>query len=324
MKNSKPRFSKIHLSLILKSCVSIFLLYYLFSTQLPNLQQIKSSLISANLYLVLFAASLHIIGFYLCSLRWHLLLRAQNAAFSIPTLALSYLVGIFFNSFLPGTMSGDVVRAMDTSGKVGSFGSSILVVFVERLTGIIALLILGGLAFLLGGHEVLGYQNIKFFIVLLTLLIFFSLFFLFHPRGYYLIEKILKYIPFFSVRGKLEKIAGALRVFSGKEKVFGLCIIISILFQANVVFHYWVIGKALGIDIHWMLYFAIIPVSILILMIPASINGIGLREQVFIFLFGNIGVSTVLAVSLAWIAFGIALFQAVIGGVVFAIRKRNS
>lgn len=318
-----PRFNKIHFSLILKSCVSIFLLYYLFSTQLPNFHQIKSSLLSANLYLVFFAASLHIIGFYLCSLRWLLLLRVQNAEFSILTLAFSYLVGIFFNSFLPGTMSGDVVRAMDTSRKVGSFGSSILIIFVERLTGIIALLILGGFALLLGAHEILGYQTVKVFLILLTLFIFVSLFFLFHPKGCYLIEKILKYIPFSSVQVKLGKIAGALSIFSGKGKVLGLCIMISILFQANVVFHYWIIGKALGIDIHWMLYFAIIPVSILILMIPASINGIGLREQAFIFLFGNVGVSTALAVSLAWIAFGILLLQALTGGVVFAFRKRS-
>jgi glycosyltransferase 2 family protein len=66
---------------------------------------------------------------------------SQDANFPMGQLIFSYLIGIFFNSFLPGTMSGDVVRAMDTAGKVGSVGRSMLVVFVERLTGMIALLI---------------------------------------------------------------------------------------------------------------------------------------------------------------------------------------
>jgi uncharacterized protein (TIRG00374 family) len=317
-------FNRQHLSIVVKSSVSIILIVYLFSVQLPNIHQIKSAMISADPYLVLFAASLHIIGFYLCSLRWHLLLREHNAIVSIKTLAYSYLVGIFFNSFLPGTMSGDVVRAMDTAGKVGSLGRSILIVFVERLTGMIALLMLVGVALLFGGPDVLGYRNIKIFLIILTILIFISLGFLFHPRGYDLIDRIVEYFPISSVQQKLKKIAGSLFIFSGKGKVLGLCILISILFQVVVVFHYWIIGKALGIDIYWMLYFTIIPVSILVLMIPASINGIGLREQVFIFLLGNVGVSTVLAVSLAWIAFVIVLLQAVLGGVVFAIRKRSS
>ncbi|MFP4310291.1 MAG: YbhN family protein [Desulfococcaceae bacterium] len=319
MEASPRRF----LPLILKGLVSVGLIVYLFRKQLPNLESIRSALLSADPYLVLLAASLHILGFLICSYRWRLLLLAQGADFSMGELVLSYLVGMFFNSFLPGTMSGDVVRAMDTAGRAGSMGRSMLVVFVERLTGMIALLVMTGAVLTVFGPGVLGHPNITFFLVFLTFFILVSLGLLFHPAGYDLMERMVDGIPAATVQRKFRKIAESLHAFSGKGRVLGLCVLISLLFQANVVLHFWILGEALEIDISWTLYFAIIPVSLLLLMLPASINGIGLREQVFILLFGNFGVSAVVAVSLAWIAFGISLLQAFLGGVAFGIRKKN-
>jgi glycosyltransferase 2 family protein len=318
MEASRRRF----LPLILKGLVSVGLIVYLFRKQLPNFDSIRSALLSADPYLVLLAASLHILGFLICSYRWRLLLLAQDADVPMGQLALSYLVGMFFNSFLPGTMSGDVVRAMDTAGKVGSVGRSMLVVFVERLTGMIALLVMTGTVLTVSGPQVLGHPNITIFLILLTFFILFSVGLLFHPVGCELMERAVDRIPAAPVQRKFRKIAESLHVFSGKGRILGLCVLISLLFQANVVLHFWILGQALEIAIPWTVYFAIIPVSLLLLMLPASINGIGLREQVFILLFGNVGVSAVLAVSLAWIAFGISLFQAFLGGVAFGLRKK--
>lgn len=310
------------LSLLVKGTISVALILYLFFEQLPNLHQIQSALLSANPYWILLAISLHGVGFLLCSLRWRLLLDAQNVHFSLGFLASSYLVGIFFNSFLPGTMSGDVVRALDTSDRVGSVPRSMLIVFVERLTGMIALLVLAGVALSISGLDVLGHPNIQFFLIFLSFSVLFAVLLLFHPLGFRVISAIVDQVPLGPVQRKFQQVADSLRVFSGKGRVLAACIFISLLFQINVVIHYWFIGEALGIEISWFLYFAYIPASLLLLMIPASINGIGLREQAFIFLFGNAGVTTAFAVSLAWIAFGVVLLQAVVGGIVFAIRKK--
>jgi hypothetical protein len=144
----------------------------------------------------------------------------------------------------------------------------------------------------------------------------------FHPATRNFIPGLVESIPISSVRAKLQNVAQFSQIFIGRLHILAICIVISIILQVNVILHYYLIGKALGIDIGWMNYFAIIPMSLMILMIPASINGIGIREQVFIFFFGSVGVSAVLSISLAWIAFGIALAQAGLGGIVFMIRKR--
>jgi uncharacterized protein (TIRG00374 family) len=264
-----------------------------------------------------------VVGFLLCSLRWKLLLQAQDIHFSLGFLASSYLVGIFFNSFLPGTMSGDVVRALDTSERVGSVPRSMLIVFIERLTGMIALLFLAGAALSISGLDVLGHPHIQMFLVLVFFSALLAVLLLFHPQGFRVASTIVGRVPFAPFQRKFQQIADSLQIFSGKGDVLFVCIAISLLFQVNVVVHYWFVGEALGIQIQWFLYFIYIPASLLLLMVPASINGIGLREQAFIFLFGNAGVSTALSVSLAWIAFGVMLLQAMLGGIVFAIRKKS-
>ncbi|MEI6972440.1 MAG: lysylphosphatidylglycerol synthase transmembrane domain-containing protein, partial [bacterium] len=73
-------------------------------------------------------------------LKWQLFLTARGVKTSFLQLFRLYLVGYFFNNFMPGSVGGDVVRGMElgreTSSRSNSYGS----VFLERLTGFIALI----------------------------------------------------------------------------------------------------------------------------------------------------------------------------------------
>jgi uncharacterized protein (TIRG00374 family) len=306
----------------LKAIVSIGLIWYLFQKQLPNIGEIARALMSAAPGFIGLAFSLHIAGYLLCSWRWQLLLRAQGAQVPLRPLAISYLVGIFFNSFLPGIMSGDAIRGIDASPRLDGLSTSFLVIFVERLTGMIALLLLAGASLPFVGWETVGRTNIVWILAVTAGLITFAAMVLFNLQ----VRKITDFFLKFPLVGRLkkfsEKIYKASEVFRRKKQAILGCTLISILFQINVILHYYLVGRALGLPVPWCCYFAIIPISLLILMIPASINGIGLREQVFIYLFGNFGVSPAEAVSLAWISFVMVLIQAVIGGIVFALRRR--
>ena len=55
-------------------------------------------------------------------------------------------------------------------------------------------------------------------------------------------------------------------------------------------------------------------------MLPVSINGIGLREGVFVFFFSAYGIGTVEAVAFAWVALGFVILQGIMGGILFATR----
>jgi hypothetical protein len=87
------------------------------------------------------------------ALRWRLLLDTYGAPSRPPmlTLARLYLIGLFYNSFLPGAVGGDVVRGVATRRAFGEAGAaaSLSVVLVERLLGLAGLVALVAGAFTL-------------------------------------------------------------------------------------------------------------------------------------------------------------------------------
>ena len=94
-----------------------------------------------------------------------------------------------------------------------------------------------------------------------------------------------------------------------------------IVLQFNVIVHFILLTHALNIDIPVLGMFIIIPIALILMLIPVSINDIGLRETVFVFLFGIYGVAVESAVAFAWVSLAMILFQGVIGGIVFLFRR---
>ena len=98
---------------------------------------------------------------------------------------------------------------------------------------------------------------------------------------------------------------------------------LSVLLQVNVVVCFTVLARAIGIEVPIESMFLIIPVAIFIMMIPISINAIGVRETVFVFLFSLYGIENIQALAFAWLAYGLTLSQGILGGIVFALRKER-
>jgi hypothetical protein len=56
-------------------------------------------------------------------------------------------------------------------------------------------------------------------------------------------------------------------------------------------------------------------------MVPVSVNGLGVREALYILLFGQIGVPAEVAVSLALLYLGVTFVASLPGGLVYALQK---
>lgn len=313
-----------YVPLMIKIAVSLGLIAYLLFIQIDNVGDIRRAVSQADPYLLFVAFSLNVIGYLMCSWRWQLLLRAQQFAAPLIELIRAYTIGIFFNSFLPGVMSGDLMRALDISDRVPSYTRSFLILFVERLTGMFGLLLLAIIAMPLIGWDVVSETGIGWILLAVAgiLCALTAIFLSGQMRA--VASRMSRLRGLGWMKGIVEKINETSMLFAARMRVIYGCIGISVIFQANVVLHYWLIGESLGIDLPLAVYFAIIPVSLFLMMIPASVNGIGIREQAFIFLFGQFGLAAELAVSLAWIAFAMVLLQAVVGGIVFALRRKRS
>ena len=106
-----------------------------------------------------------------------------------------------------------------------------------------------------------------------------------------------------------------------RKKLFFLKALgLAFLLQLNVIVFFYLIAKALGLTIPFHYLLLVIPLIQLCLMVPISINGIGLRENAYIFFLAPIGISAAAAVALSWVAFALVLIYALGGGLLYAFR----
>ena len=90
---------------------------------------------------------------FLSAVKWWLFLRADGIKVPLAKVYLSYFVAGFFTVLLPSTIGGDTYRVYDLS-RAARTGHVVASVFADRLTGFLALAVLG-LAFALAGHSLL-------------------------------------------------------------------------------------------------------------------------------------------------------------------------
>jgi len=305
---------------ILKAFISLLLILWILRN--TNVSEIFRAIRGVNFYLIVIAYSLLFVGHYLSTLRWKTLLQAQGFHASVAHLFKSYMIGIFFNNLLPSTIGGDTSRAYD-SWKIGkSKGKAVAVIFVDRFFGLFALLLFALSSLLFSSKLTQNLPFLNFWLIAGAMGMGLIVWVIFMPS-----LKIVRLIEAFNIPFSkpikiiLEKIIKSFLSFKGNKKALLKALLLSVLLQINVIIHYYLIAEALGFDIAFHNFFLIIPISLFLMMIPISINGIGIRENIFAFFFTILGTQRVDAVALAWIAYGFVIIQGIIGGIIYALRK---
>ncbi len=72
---------------------------------------------------------------FLSAWKWHILLKSDGIDIGLGTLTGSYLIGTFFNMFLPSNIGGDSYRILDIKKRSDDFMRSATSVFAHRLSG---------------------------------------------------------------------------------------------------------------------------------------------------------------------------------------------
>ena len=78
--------------------------------------------------------------------RWYLLVRAVDLPFTVRDSVRLGLVGTFYNTFLPGSVGGDLVKAyFIAKGQPGRRATAVATVIADRLIGLFGLILYAGL-----------------------------------------------------------------------------------------------------------------------------------------------------------------------------------
>jgi uncharacterized membrane protein YbhN (UPF0104 family) len=324
----KPRSA---FATLLRMAVSAALIAWLLRR--TDFGEVAAAFRAADLRLVLAALCLIPLGYLTSLCRWRLLLRAQGGDAPLSFLLQSLMVGIFFNNLLPSTIGGDTVRAWDTARAGVGRATAVAVVVVDRFVGLLALILFAAAGLALAGTLAVGnpgslagaLPQLTAWVCALAAGLGLAAAVLFLPsrRVPDLLARLGARLP-----GKLGglpgKVAAALFAFQGKGGVLVRAFGWSLALQGIVVVNSWVLARALRVPIPLADFFLIVPLGLFLMMLPVSINGIGVRESSYAYFFRAFGVAASLGIAVAWLDYGLLLLQAMAGGAVYAIFRGRS
>jgi glycosyltransferase 2 family protein len=267
----------------IKLCVSSALLYYLFER--TGLTQILRTLSNINIIAFIAAIVLYVFAQVVSTLRWKLLLPQ---GIGLKKLFSLYMIGAFFNSFLPGIIGGDAVKGFYLYKTTGKVGLALASVFMDRYIGLVVLIAICAVAFPFG-YQYLHGSDIEW--ILLSVILSFVL-------GSFL---------FFGLRigQRIKHLADLYHYFylyRNEKGTIGKALLLSVLVQFSGFSAVYILACGLGQNIPFLSILVYLPLIILISMIPISISGLGVREGAFVLFFGFIGVKpeAAAAISLSW------------------------
>ena len=288
---------KKYINFFIRLSVTALLILYLFKK--IEITQVLNIFVLINPLVFLYASLLYILSSYISTLRWKIFLNEKEL--KISTLFSLYLIGSFFNNALPGIIGGDVVKIFMIKEKTG-IREAIASVFMDRYTGLFALLLISLVFF------ILFYNKLPKHIFLWLVPISFS--------GFIVGTLFLMVISRVKM---LRELKDYISTFTQKQILKG--IFYSLLVQFIVIISVYIIFYGLNISISFFELCVFLPIIILISMLPISISGLGVREWCFILFFGNsFGESQVVAVSFLW--FLSQAFASVIGGIEYLRFKK--
>ena len=244
-------------------------------------------------YWVLAALVLYFTSQTLLASRWVLLLRVQGIYISqFQAIRLTYM-GLFYNNFMPGAVGGDLLKGWYVTRHSAEHlrVEAAVTVFVDRLVGLIGMILVAGIASLFVGPELgleiknYGRLQIRWLIwgIFLMMVVVSVIFLSRHVRRVLMISYILQKLPFEKV---LRQIDDAIRIYRHHQRVILISLILTALIQGLSIVAIWLLTQSLHFDkVTFVQCLIIMPI---IWVISAAIpvpGGIGIIENCVKYLF---------------------------------------
>jgi uncharacterized protein (TIRG00374 family) len=254
------------------------------------------------------------------SAKWRLLLTAKGSDIRFRTALSIYLQSSFVGSVLPATVGSDLVRARMAQPYVGSFASSLSAVIVERLAGVIALVLAAAIGLALFA-PISSWRDVGTPVLWVAAGIVASI-------GAALLISRFRRAPAMApgdsapgrIRRFVHELEGRLLEYRGHWKA--LVLVLSIAFGQQYLFTLinWLLAVALGLEVRLLTMLWVWPIVMMAVRLPISVLGFGVREVLLMQLIGRGDVSDAGAVTLGLASGLLDVVFILLGGVLLLFR----
>ncbi len=300
---------------ILRLGISVALLTFIVNS--VGVDKLVTNLSNVRPSFLLIATTLAVFNVALSAYKWKLLLLIKQIDLSFRVLFVYYYIGQFFNAFLPTMVGGDGVRAYYLQQNHGAGPDAVSSVFVERLTGLLTVLAIGGTATLFVSNRIPTVVVVAILLVCIpgaTVLVAL----LFTDFGRDMFERTLFRVELFDVGDRLASVYDAVYEYRTARHMLVPVIGLSLLFRLVLIFNNYVVAVGLGMELPLVYFLVFIPLVEVLLFLPVSIQGFGVREMSYVYLFGSVGAATGTALTLALVMqLILGVLNNLIGGIVY-------
>ncbi|GIK38648.1 MAG: hypothetical protein BroJett011_24810 [Chloroflexota bacterium] len=301
---------------ILKIVVSLGLLVFIFSTL--DLAAFIEAVSRANPWWLLAALAMMMLGVIIRAWRWQILLDAIAVHVSLTELTHIYFIGFLFNNLLPSGLGGDAMRMVELSRHTERVTDAVTSVVVDRFLGLSALQAIALMALIADWGAVPA--GVAYFTVAILLggLV----------AGYLLINRALYNLLRTRV-GLFRRLTGIKMIGNLAESfqryplgALGRAYLVAFLFNISLIAMNVFIGWGLGAKASLAHYAIFVPITSLVLLLPISFAGLGVREETYRRLFSQVGVPQEIAVAMSLLVYFLGnICTGLIGGVIYLLRS---
>lgn len=275
---------------------------------------LKTSFANIHFQYYVVAVTISILSVLVSVLRWRSILQYYGIQTDYFILTKIYMMSIFYNLTLPGSLGGDAVKAHRIAQQDGQKGTLVASVPLERISGLIGLfpVMLIGIVF---SYSILP-KTVFALTAIFAAVTIFGIVGLssstFRDGVAWLLDR--PRIAQFEVQKQVRSMISTFQ--SLRDPWFLLApvgySIIYILLSIVVIYFF---AKAAGVSIPLLYLAAVIPIQRLLQQIPITVGGVGLKEGIFVYFFGFVGVSPEQAVLISVLGYITQLINAMIGGI---------
>jgi hypothetical protein len=294
--------------LLLKVLISTLLLLYLFQKtnfreMFKVLKQIDPGWFSGAVFFTFLAV-------VLLAWRWKFFLDAKKIKLKFWKLVVLCFESCFFNLFAPGNVGGDIFRWYQLGGNLKKSPEIFSTVIVERVWANFSLIFLFLIGWLFEGKESLRrevfYSLLLFIIATISFFLFFFYGRLPAPRKQskwrsLTLEKIQKYYQ-------------AIQSYKNEKRILLKTWGISLCIHGLVVYANYLLALAFGLKLGFTYFLLIFPlINIAALVFPLSLCGLGIRENLYVFFFSQVGLRNEIGVLFSLSFFSILVLLGLTG-----------
>lgn len=248
--------------------------------------------------------------------RWNLLLKGQGITAPWRHLFGSFMVGRFFGAFTPGGIGLQGYRLYDIATHSGKPARATASIGIEMVLGNLAFaaVVVAGSIY---GLRFLGLQGVllvnAFFLSLITVAIVVIV----RPT---LVRLVAARLPA-AFRQRIQTTVDAVCAYQGRGLLVTKAALLGMGIHAFNNLIYVCAAQALGVNLGVGEVFFASALQIFSTFLPASINGIGLREMTAKALYMQVGVPELTAILIPTVGFAVEMAISSIGGLIFLSRR---